>query len=89
MSLYQGNAELIFIYETEDNYSMVSFWADRDHMKNCLGLNKGTDNIYLDEAGIKIIEFTFYKVMVRDLPQIITAIVKAFPRISINIEEAP
>ena len=90
LSLYQGNAELIFLWESGESYTMFSFWADRDHMKNCLGLTKGNSNIYSDDSGnrVKIIEFTFYKNRIRDLPQIVTAIVKAFPRISINIEEA-
>lgn len=89
LSMYQGNAELIFLWENVETFTMFSFWADREHMKNCLGLTKGNSNIYADDQnGVKFLEFTFYKNRMRDLPQIVTAIVKAFPRISINIEEA-
>ena len=45
VNLYQGNAFLIFIYEYKNEegeamYMMYNFWADKQHMKNCLGLNK-------------------------------------------------
>lgn len=44
LSLYPGNAYLIMLHEREEDgkdvWSMFSFWADKDHMKNMLGLNK-------------------------------------------------
>ena len=35
MSLYEGNALLIILYETGDTYRMHQFFADKDHFKNC------------------------------------------------------
>ena len=46
VSLYQGNAFLIFLYEYQEDgqnmYQLYNFWADKQHMKNCLGLNQKT-----------------------------------------------
>ena len=49
LSLYEGNAYLIMLAETDETYNMFSFWLDKQHAKNCLGLNKRegkTENIY-------------------------------------------
>lgn len=35
MSLYQGNALLIILYETEKDYQMHQFFADKHHFNNC------------------------------------------------------
>ena len=35
MSVYTGNALIIFLYETEKTYKMYNFFADKDHFKNC------------------------------------------------------
>lgn len=46
-NLYRGNALTIAINEFEDKtYSLAWFACDTDHMKNMLGLNKGTDNCF-------------------------------------------
>lgn len=51
-NLYQGNAYLImlreYVQDSQEVYELVSFWADAQHMKNCLGLARGTNNIYDD-----------------------------------------
>ncbi len=47
-NLYSGNALLIALYETDDTYSLQNFYCDKDHMKNCLGLTKGYENIHKD-----------------------------------------
>lgn len=57
-NLYSGNALLIMIAEWEekgqDLYTVHGFFCDKDHMKNCLGLNKDyKQNIYSDRL-IKI-----------------------------------
>lgn len=87
VNLYQGNAYLIFINEYNENgkdmYSMFSFWVDESHMKNCLGLNKGTDNIYTDES-CKLREIWFDK-NYRYLNKVVPALVKAFDNIDIHI----
>lgn len=43
VKLYRGNAFMIAIHEDDETntYQLVWFFADRNHMKNCLGLNKG------------------------------------------------
>ena len=50
LSLYTGNCYLILLHEFEEDgkqmYNMHSFWADKKHMENCLGLTKGKENIY-------------------------------------------
>lgn len=48
LNLYQGNGYLIFINEDfpDNKYQVMTFWADEQHAKNCLGLTKGYDNIY-------------------------------------------
>lgn len=36
VNLYDGNALMIAVYETEKHYYMHSFFADEEHAKNCL-----------------------------------------------------
>ena len=49
---YEGNAMMIIIDEYHDNdtdkdmYNMIGFFCDEEHAKRCLGLMKGTTNIY-------------------------------------------
>lgn len=82
INLYKGNGLVIAIQEFEDNtYSMVWFWADKDHMKNMLGLKKGYDN-YMKGWGITKFRFnTQYK----DVPDIIAALAKAKMEIEIEL----
>ena len=35
MSVYTGNAMIIFLYENENTWQMYSFFADKTHFKNC------------------------------------------------------
>lgn len=91
LSLYQGNAYLIFIHEYEEEgkekYTLYSFWLDKQHMKNCLGLNKKggfTKNIYNDPYEC-IIEITLNKKRCRNVKDISAALVQAFDNIMINI----
>lgn len=35
MTVYQGNALMIILYETKENYQMFQFFADKAHFKNC------------------------------------------------------
>lgn len=35
MSVYTGNAMIIFLHETETTWQMYSFFADLTHFKNC------------------------------------------------------
>lgn len=60
-NLYSGNALLIEIWENEDNTQfLTSFFLDTQHMNNCLGLNKGYDNIF-DDYEIELTLFLEYK----------------------------
>lgn len=47
-----GNCPAVIIYEFEEEgterYQIQNFFADKTHLRNCLGLNKGYDNIYAD-----------------------------------------
>ena len=91
LNLYEGNAFLIFLREYEEGgynmYSLWSFWADKEHMKNCLGLNKKkgyTENIYEDGSS-KIIKMRLNKDKCRNIKDITTALVQAFDNINIEI----
>ena len=44
--LYTGNCLMIEIHRNDNEYYLHSFFADEEHGKNCLGLNKGHENIY-------------------------------------------
>ena len=55
ITLYKGNAFLIMLHEFKDEesdkdmYNMFGFFLDKEHAKNCLGLNKKRgygENIY-------------------------------------------
>ena len=37
MSVYTGNALIIFLHETENTWQMYNFFADKGHFKNCAG----------------------------------------------------
>ena len=89
LNLYQGNAFLIFISEYQDEngsdvYSLYSFFADREHMKNCLGLNKKdghSENIFgdaLKKVRINKSRYSYTKELVQALAQ-------AFDEISIEL----
>lgn len=87
LNLYNGNAYLIFVYEYTDSktgddmYNLWTFWADKVHAKNCLGITKKYDNIY-DE---KIVKFRFDKTKCKNVEEIIGLIVKAFDNIDIEV----
>lgn len=90
-TLYEGNALLIFLSEWNedgvDKYSLYSFWADKEHMKNCLGLNKKrgyTENIF-DDGLAKLVKIRLNKKKCRNVKDIVTALVQAFDNIEIEI----
>lgn len=89
--LYTGNAFLIMLNEWEEKgetyWSMSSFWVDKVHMKNCLGLNKKeghTDNIY-DTPYQKLTKIRLHKTKCRYIKDIVAALVQAFDNIDIEI----
>ena len=92
LSLYTGNCCLIFLHEFVDEsgtekYSLTNFWADKDHMKNCLGLNKKQgygENIY-DTPYERFTKFRLNKAKCRYMKDIVAALVQAFDNIDIEI----
>lgn len=91
VNLYEGNAYLIFIREYEEDgksmYNLSTFWADKEHMKNCLGLNKKggyTTNIHNEEYG-RLVKMKINKKKCRHVKEIVAALVQAFDNIDIEI----
>ena len=91
ISLYQGNAFLIMIHEYEadgkDMYTMYSFFVDKEHMKNCLGLNKknGHGDNFLNEPGNRATKFRINKKKYRYTKDLVAVLVQAFDNIDIEI----
>ena len=90
-NLYVGNAYLIFIREWEEDgsekYALKSFWADKEHMLNCLGLKKKSGcgcNIYDSEYN-KLIKIRIDKKKCRYYKQIIQALAEAFDSLEIEL----
>ena len=90
ISLYDGNCFLIMLNEwAEDGehmYSMYNFFADKEHAKNCLGLNKRdgyTSNI-LNTPYNTVTKFRLSK-NYRYLKDLVPMLVKAFDNITIEI----
>ena len=92
LSLYEGNALLIMLYEYnkdgKDMYDMWSFFVDKTHAKKCLGLQKNADgelvNFY-DDGWNKITEIRLNKAKSRNFKDIIELFSKAFDNITIEI----
>ena len=86
LTLYQGNAYLIMLNETPDEYTLVSFWADAEHMRNCLGLTKGFSNCYVtpldDWTGARWI---LYKDNCKNASKIAEALVRAFDAVTVRV----
>ena len=89
--LYQGNAYLIFVYEYEENgeeyYTVPMFFVDRDHAKNCLGLNKKqgyTENI-LCRPSFQLQKIMINKKQYRYTEDLVKLLTKAFDFIDITI----
>lgn len=58
LNLYQGNAFLIFMKEWyefgKEKYELWSFFADKRHAKNCLGLDKQYNRNIFDDGDIRL-----------------------------------
>lgn len=87
-NLYKGNAYLIFVAEFEEDgverYTVASFWVDKAHAKRCLGLEKGTDNIY-DNGWQKVKKFRINKKKHSKAAEIVGLLAKAFDEIDIEV----
>lgn len=57
-NIYRGNAFMIAVHEwkeeEEELYALQWFFADKEHLHNCLGLNKGYEGIDFDWAEFKL-----------------------------------
>lgn len=86
LNLYQGNAFLIFLSEWEEDgvgkYQLWSFFADKAHAKNCLGLSKGYDGIFDDT---KIVKIRLNKKKYSYIKDLVEMLIKAFDEIQIEI----
>lgn len=86
-NLYSGNALMIACREWDQDgtemYRMISFWADKEHLKNMLGLNKGYDNCY--NSGYKNLKITLLR-KYRGTKDIVNAFIKAKFNENIQIE---
>lgn len=72
-NLYSGNALLIAVYETDDEYIMGHFYCDKEHMKNCLGLGDDKCNIHNFERDVVVTLRKDY----RGTKDIVNALIKA------------
>lgn len=90
-NLYVGNAYLIFLNEWEEDgqekYSLWSFWADKEHMKRCLGLDKKDKDCYnIYNVGWQTLtKIKLNKKKCRYTKEIVTALVQAFDDIEIEL----
>ena len=87
LNWYEGNAIMIVLNEwKEDNgeemYSMAWFFVGEDHAKNCLGLSKGTSNMFGADGITKL---TIYREHCRGWEKLVKMFAKAFPDIEIVI----
>lgn len=83
VNLYNGNALLIFVHEYDGLYELYAFFADEEHMANCLGLTKGYSNIFID--GSSEIEEITLTTKCRKLDKIVKAFTKAYKNHRIDI----
>lgn len=93
LNLYQGNACLIMLHEYTDTndgkekYELFGFFADKDHMRRCLGLTKGDYNMYHSEWQT-FTTLTLDKAKNRYWKDIVSAFAQAFDTISIELYDS-
>ena len=89
INFYEGNAMMIAIFEFEEDgksmYNLQWFFTDETHAKRCLGLAKGTENMFRDEL---ITQMTIYRDHCRNWSKIANLFVKAFPHIQSTLLES-
>lgn len=93
LTLYKGNAFLIMLHEFkdeesgEDMYNMAGFFLDKEHAKNCLGLNKKRgygDNIYQTDYQ-RISKLRINKNKYPYTKDLVQMFVQAFDNITIEV----
>ena len=92
VSLYQGNAFLIFINQFKDEetgkdmYSLYTFFADEVHAKRCLGLDKdySTDNMFLS-GWDRLVKIRIDKSKHTKYKKLLDMFIKAFDELEIEL----
>lgn len=91
-NLYVGNAYLITIREWKDGdgkdkYELVSFFLDKNHMKNCLGLNpkEGYCENHYDNDYHKLTAIRLNRRYCKKANEIAGLLLKAFDTIDISV----
>lgn len=82
VNLYEGNALMFMIKEEAEKYQIWGFFADKEHAKNRLGLNKGHENAY---AGCPWEKITLYRSKSRNWKVFTELAAKAFPDVEIHL----
>lgn len=95
VSLYQGNAYLIMLWEYQENgqdmYNLYSFWADKDHAKRCLGIDPKYTATYGDNTCSEWESITLYrdKLGAKKTGELVGMLAKAFDHLDIHITNEP
>ncbi len=92
INLYKGNAFMIAIFEYvgedgTEKYQLWSFWADKEHAKNCLGLNKkqGYDSNMYDTPYSRLTRIRLNKDKYPYVKELVPMLAQAFKNITIEI----
>jgi hypothetical protein len=94
VSLYDGNCMIVMLYEYVDEktgkemYNFWSFFSDKTHAKNCLGLSKDSYNIF-DKPYEKITKVRLNKSKCRYYKDLVSLFSQAFDNIAIEIYSDP
>ena len=89
ITLYEGNALLIMLYEYEDEgvdkCSLFSFFTDKQHMRGCLGLAKNSNGNIFQDNGQTVTKIRLNKSKSRYWKDITTAFIQAFDEITVEV----
>lgn len=88
ISIYNGNCMAVFLHEFEEDgvekYNFFGFLSDIAHAKSCLGLAKGTSNIW-DDGWQTIKSIRLNKKKCRYFKDLVTMFAQAFDNITIEV----
>ena len=74
---FTANAWMAECRKVGDEYQLTSFWCDKEHMRNCLGLTKGHENIY-EQDGCRLVELSIEKAKSPNWKAIVQSVAVAF-----------
>ena len=86
--LYTGNAYLIMLWEDDaaKTYTLYSFFADKEHAKRCLGLDKkSSDGNIFDKPYERWKKIRLNKAKYPHVKELVGMLVQAFDHIEIEI----